>query len=134
MQITWLQLVIALLTLGLGAPSRATTLTVTDPAGQPLATVMVRERAADGPQLDTSDNGYPAPGVARLVAPEVTRFSDAGGHVEFAGRNAPMEYLVRKPGFQDLAIKLPAGTSTLGVTLQPETDPFRLAEARPASS
>ena len=45
------------------APAFATTLIVTDPAGQPLATVMVRERPADGPNLDTSDNGYPAPGV-----------------------------------------------------------------------
>ena len=79
-------------------PAPATQLTVTDPAGQPLATVMVRERPADGPQLDTSDNGYPAPGVSRTVAPEVTRFSDASGRVEFAERDASMEYLVRKPG------------------------------------
>ena len=54
------------------APSFATQLSVSDPAGQPLATVMVRERPADGPQLDTSDNGYPAPGVAHTVVP--------GGH------------------------------------------------------
>ena len=108
MQTNWLPLATALLTLSLGAPSLAATLTVTDPAGQPLATVMVRERPADGPQLDTSDNGYPAPGVARTVAPEITRFSDAAGRVEFADRDAPMEYLVRKPGYQDLAIKPPA--------------------------
>jgi len=123
-----------LLLLALSAPSFATTLTVTDPAGQPLATVMVRERRADGPNLDTSDNGYPAPGVARFVAPEITRFSDAAGRVEFADRSESMEYLVRKPGYQDLAVRPPLETRELAVTLVPETDPVKLAEAKPASA
>jgi streptogramin lyase len=124
----------ALLMLALGAPASAITVTVTDPAGQPLATVMVRERRADGPNLDTSDNGYQAPGVARVVVPEITRFSDASGRVAFADRTEPMEYLVRKPGFQDLAVKPLLETRELSVTLVPETDPLKLAEARPASS
>ena len=124
----------ALLLVPFSSPSLAINLTVKDAAGQPLATVMVRERPADGPQLDTSDNGYPAPGVARTVAPEITRFGDASGRVEFAARNAPMEYLVRKPGYQDLAIKPPVETRDTTVTLVPETDPVRLAEAKPASS
>jgi len=64
-------------------PAQAVTLVVSDPSGQALATVMVRERRADGPNLDTSDDGYPAPGVTHVVAPEITRFSDAEGHVEF---------------------------------------------------
>ena len=125
---------ITLVLMACSAPSFATHLTVTDPAGQPLATVMVRERPADGPQLDTSDDGYPAPGVARTVAPEVTRFSDATGRVEFAERDASMEYLVRKPGYQDVAIKPEVETRELNVTLVPETDPIRLAEAKPASA
>jgi len=124
----------ALLMLALCAPASAITVTVTDPAGQPLATVMVRERRADGPNLDTSDNGYQAPGVARVVTPEITRFSDAAGRVSFADRTEPMEYLVRKPGFQDLAVKPPLATRELALTLVPETDPLKLAEARPASS
>ena len=125
---------LALLMLALCAPASAITVTVTDPAGQPLATVMVRERRADGPNLDTSDNGYQAPGVARVVVPEITRFSDAAGRVAFADRTEPMEYLVRKPGFQDLAVKPLLETRELAVTLVPETDPVKLAEARPASS
>ena len=124
----------ALLMLALCAPASAITVTVADPAGQPLATVMVRERRADGPNLDTSDNGYQAPGVARVVTPEITRFSDAAGRVSFADRTEPMEYLVRKPGFQDLAVKPPLATRELALTLVPETDPLKLAEARPASS
>jgi len=124
----------AMLALALAAPASGTVLTVTDPSGQPLATVMVRERRADGPNLDTSDNGYQAPGVTRIVSPEITRFSDAAGRVEFADRSEPMEYLVRKPGYQDLAIKPQLQTRELAVTLVLETDPLKLAEARPASS
>ena len=125
---------IALLALALAAPVFATTLTVTDPAGQPLAMAMVRERRADGPGLDTSDDGYPEPGVAHVVEPEITRFGDAAARVEFADRELPMEYLVRKPGFQDLVLRPPPGGRELSVTLVPETDPLKLAEARPASS
>jgi streptogramin lyase len=124
----------AVLLLALSAPALATTLTVNDPSGQPLATVMVRERRADGPNLDTTDNGYQAPGVTRVVSPEITRFTDAAGRVEFADRSEPTEYLVRRPGYQDLATKPPLEQRELTVTLVPETDPVKLAEAKPASS
>jgi streptogramin lyase len=117
-----------------GLPAAATSLVVTDPAGQPLATVMVRERPAGGPNLDTSDNGYPAPGVAHTVPPEVTRFSDAAGQAEFAAREAPMNYLLRKPGYQELLVEPSAVQEQLVVSMEPETDPVKLAEARPASS
>lgn len=126
--------VAALLSLVTAAPAFATTLIVSDPSGQPLATVMVRERRADGPNLDTSDNGYQAPGITRIVSPEITRFADASGRVAFGDRSEPMEYLVRKPGYQDLAIKPPLEQRELAVTLVPETDPLKLAEAKPASS
>jgi virginiamycin B lyase len=131
---TMLRGTLTLLGLALGAPAFATTVTVTDAAGQPLATVMVRERRADGPNLDTSDNGYQAPGVTRIVSPEITRFTDAAGRVVFADRSEAMEYLVRKPGYQDLAVKPPLEQPELAVTLVPETDPLKLAEAKPASS
>jgi streptogramin lyase len=124
----------AVLLLSLTTPTLATTLTVNDPSGQPLATVMVRERRADGPNLDTSDGGYQAPGVTRVVSPEITRFTDAAGRVAFADRSEPMEYLVRRPGYQDLAIKPPVEQRELAVALVPETDPVKLAEAKPASS
>jgi len=117
-----------------GVPAAATSLVVTDPDGQPLATVMVRERPAAGPNLDTSDNGYQAPGVARTVAPEVTRFTDAAGRVEFAGRDAPMHYVLRKPGYQEQLLEPADVQQELIVALQPETDPVKLAEAMPASS
>ena len=49
------------------AGAHAATLTVTDTAGQSLATAKVREVAAAPKALDTSDNGYPAPGKVRRV-------------------------------------------------------------------
>ena len=128
------RVVLALPAAVLGTLCSATTLVVTDPAGQPLATAMVRERPAGGPNLDTSDNGYQAPGVARMVAPEVARFTDAAGRVAFSDRSAPMHYLVRKPGYQDLLVEPSPAQRELAVTLQPEADPVKLAEARPASS
>lgn len=131
---TMARAVAALLWLVTAPPAFATTLTVSDPSGQPLATVMVRERRADGPNLDTSDNGYQAPGITRIVSPEITRFTDASGRVAFDDRSEPMEYLVRKPGYQDLALKPPLEQRELAMTLMPETDPLKLAEAKPASS
>jgi virginiamycin B lyase len=115
-------------------PASATSLVVTDSAGQPLATVMVRERPAGGPNLDTSDNGYQTPGVARMVAPEVTRFTDVAGRVDFESRDAPMNYLLRKPGYQELLIEPSAVQQELAASMQAETDPVKLAEARPASA
>ena len=129
-----LNLFLAVALLPLAAPALAVTLVVKDPAGQPLATVMVRERPVGGPNLDTSDDGYPAPGVANTVLPEITRFSDAAGRLEFVERSEPMEYLVRKPGHQDLVVPLPTGATEASVILQPETDPVKRAEAKPASS
>jgi streptogramin lyase len=126
--------VAALLWLATATPVFATSLVVSDPSGQPLATVMVRERRAEGPGLDTSDNGYQAPGITRIVSPEITRFTDASGRVAFGDRGEPMEYLVRKPGYQDLALRPPLEPRELAVTLVPETNPLRLAEAKPASS
>lgn len=123
-----------LLLMATGVPAASTTVTVTDAAGQPLATTMVRERPAAGPNLDTSDDGYPAPGVAHTVLPEITRFTDAHGRVEFADRPEAMEYLVRRPGYRDRIAVPPAAPGGTDVTLEPETDPVKLAEARPASS
>ena len=120
--------------LALCAPAFAVTLAITDPAGQPLPTVMVRERPAAGPGLDTSDNGYPAPGVPHTVTAEITRFSDAAGRIEFADRSEAMAYVVRKPGYQDQILTPDPGTAEVAVALQPETDPFKLAEAKPANA
>jgi len=130
----WTLIALAGAQLVLATPASAIVVQVTGPAGEPLYPVMVRERPAEGPGLDTSDDGYPAPGVAHTVAREITRFSDPAGRIEFAGRDVPATYVVRKPGYQDQMVVPVPGSTELAVTLQPETDPLRLAEARPANA
>lgn len=125
----------ALAVLGLWAASAspAATLTVTDAAGQPLATAMVREVAAKPHALDTSDDGYPAPGHARTVDVDITRFTDAAGRASWPPRGVAVKYLVRKPGYRDASVEVALGQTVASVTLQRETDPKELAEAKPAN-
>jgi len=57
--------------------SLATTVIVSDNDGQPLATAMVTRTVIAADIVDTSDNGYPKPGLVNKVAPQHTRFTDA---------------------------------------------------------
>ncbi|MEO8124053.1 MAG: hypothetical protein ABI633_08390 [Burkholderiales bacterium] len=111
----------------------AATLIVTDEAGQPLATVKVREVTAAPRKLDTSDGGYPTPGRTNMVDVDITRFTDATGQATWADRDVAVRYLVRKPGYRDQSVNAVAGQAELSVALQRETDPFKLAEAKPAN-
>ena len=113
--------------------SHAATLTVTDSAGQPLATVMVREVVSVRPNPDKSDNGYPAPGKTHQVPPEVTRFTDNTGRASWPARTVAVKYLLRKPGYRDLTLEAAAGQPTARATMERETDPFKLAEAKPSN-
>ncbi|MBX3619890.1 MAG: hypothetical protein KF891_07880 [Rhizobacter sp.] len=113
--------------------AQAATLTVTDAGGAPLATAMVREVAAQPHPLDTSDHGYPAPGVARTVEVDITRFTDAAGRASWPARGVAVKYLVRKPGYRDASVEAAVGQATASVVLQRETDPAKLAEAKPAN-
>jgi virginiamycin B lyase len=115
------------------AGAHAATLTVTNTAGQLLATAKVREVAAAPKALDTSDNGYPAPGKVRRVDSEVTRFTDAAGRAGWPDRGAPVTYHVRKPGYRDASVSVAAGSAEVRVALEPETDAAKLAEAKPAN-
>ncbi|HRI17803.1 MAG TPA: hypothetical protein PL196_04690, partial [Burkholderiaceae bacterium] len=111
----------------------AAILTVTDPAGQPLATAKVREVVAAPRKLDTSDNGYPVPGRPQVVDIDITRFTDAAGRAAFADRGVAVTYLVRKPGYRDASIGAAAGQAEVRAALEPETDALKLAEAKPAN-
>ena len=111
----------------------AVTLSVTDAAGQPLATAMVREVAAVPRPRDISDNGYPAPGKANAVDVDITRFTDAAGRAAWLDRGVPVKLLVRKPGYQDASVDGGTAHAPLRVALQRETDANKLAEAKPAN-
>jgi virginiamycin B lyase len=115
------------------AGSHAVTLTVTDAAGQPLATAMVREVAAEPRKLDTSDNGYPTPGKTNTVDIDLTRFTDAAGRAGWPERGVAVRVLVRKPGYRDASVTAAAGQAALSVALERETEPLKLAEAKPAN-
>ena len=115
------------------AAADAATLIVTDAAGTPLATAMVRELVAAPRKLDTSDNGYPAPGRANTVDVDITRFTDAAGRATWPERGVAVKYLVRKPGYQDASVSATPDQATLAVALQRETDQLKLAEAKPAN-
>jgi streptogramin lyase len=112
----------------------AVTLTVTDEGAGPLATVMVTQRLADPARADASDGGYAAPGVPQKSDVQVTRFTDARGQVELAGRGAQTSYRLRKPGFRDLALDARAGDAPLSAVMLRETDPVALSEAKPANA
>jgi streptogramin lyase len=115
------------------AAAHSATLTVTDAAGQPLATVMAREIVAARPAPDTSDNGYPAPGKARVAPVDITRFTDAAGRAAWTPRDEAVKLLLRKPGFQDLTLDVPPGQPAVSAVMVRETDPVKLAEAKPAN-
>ena len=108
--------------------------TVTDPSGQALATVMVTQKLAQPNPADTSDGGYQQPGKAHRTDTEHSAFTDGTGRAQLPQRSGAAVYRLRKPGYQDRIINAAAGQSVLKATLQPETDPAKLAEARPASS
>lgn len=130
-----------LLWLALGAvvtifatPGHAAEVTVTDPSGQALATVMVTQKLAKRNPADTSDGGYQQPGQAHRTDTEHSAFTDGTGRAQLPQRSGAAVYRLRKPSYQDRIINAAAGQSVLKATLQPETDPAKLAEARPASS
>lgn len=127
------RLAVALAGIAAAGVAPAATLTVTDDSGQPLAIAMVREVAAAPRQRDTSDNNYPAPGKANTVDIEVTRFTSAAGRATWPEREVAVTYLVRKPGYRDASVTTVPGQTALSVALARETDPLKLAEAKPAN-
>lgn len=127
------RLLATLASIAAAAAAPAATLTVTDTAGQPLATAMVREVAAEPRKLDTSDNGYAAPGKANTVDIDITRFTDAAGRAVWPERKVAVTYLLRKPGYRDASVTAAAGQPALSVALERETDARKLAEAKPAN-
>ncbi len=139
------------------------TLSVTDEAGEPLPTAMVTQTLEAARKLDTADEGYATPGKTQVVDPEISRFTDAAGQVLLPDRSGVVNYRLRKPGFRDVTISVPeeqgvepgaaaaapavgsdsapavdpggdAQTILLTIAMERETDPFRLAEARPANA
>jgi streptogramin lyase len=113
----------------------ATTIVVTDNKGQPLATAMVTRSMAAGDDVDTSDNGYPQPGVVNTVAPQHTRFTDASGAVRFdsLSESGERSFRVRKQGYADAVVTAADDAASLEVTLEVLHDTQAIAESKPAN-
>ncbi len=114
--------------------TQAATLSVKDEGGTALATVMVTQSVTDARKLDTSDGGYATPGKAEIVDPEFTRFTDEAGAVTMPDRPSGLTYRFRKPGFRDVVVTTQPGETPPAAVMTRETDPFALAEAKPANA
>ena len=117
------------------ATTLAATVVVTDADGKPLAAAMVTLTVSGNDVVDTSDNGYPRPGLINKVAPQHTRFTTVDGIVNFGAADMPGEhsYRVRKQGYADATVKEEANTGTINVTLQALTSTRDIAESKPSN-
>ncbi len=132
-----MRIVLTLLTLVWAACStaNAATVTVTDAAGTPLATAMVTRTVSGSDRVDTSDNGYPRPGVVNTVIPQLTRFTGKDGTTTFEPLDVSGErsYRVRMQGFADATVTAANDDADLRVTLEPLTDPEKIADSKPSN-
>ena len=126
---------IAMLASLLPASLLATTLVVTGDDGNPLPTAMVTRSIVGADVVDTSDNGYPAPGLINSVVPQHTRFTNADGIVNFDTMDAVGErrFRVRKQGYADAVAASRGDEETIEVTLELLTDSKEIAESKPSN-
>ncbi len=115
-------------------PAAAAVISVTDQTGKPVAVAMVTQTAAHPAPRDTSDNGFQQAGKPQVVDIDVTAFTGNSGAAEIPNRMVATRYRVRKPGFRDAVIEVPAGQAAVRIALEIETDAFKLAEAKPANA
>ena len=127
--------VIALFTLLLPGIAQSATVVVSDAGGEPLVLAMVTRTVPDADIVDTSDNGYPSPGVVNTAAPQHTRFTSDDGSVVFESLDVDGErqYRVRKQGYADVTVSADGGDAELHVTLTALTDTREIAASKPAN-
>jgi virginiamycin B lyase len=117
----------------LTTPAGAVPITVKDPDGKPVPTVMVSRQPVRTAVIDTSDNGYPASGKRQQAYVELARFTDARGQTDIPAAEHPWKIRLRKPGYQDRSIEA-AELGSKAIVMEPERDPAALAEQQPANA
>ena len=117
----------------LASPAGAVPITVKDPEGKPVPTVMVSRQPVKPAVVDTSDNGYPASGRPQQAYIELARFTDAQGHADIPPAEHPWKIRLRKPGYQDLTV-MASDLSGKALVMAPEHDPAALAAQQPANA
>ena len=116
----------------MGLNALALSVTVKDPEGKPLTTVMVSRKPVSAAVVDTSDNGYPANGKEQQAYMELVRFTDVKGAAEISPAEHPWQLRLRKPGYQDLIV--PASEAGKPLVMQPEKLVSALAAQQPANA
>ena len=116
----------------IGSNAVAVPVTVRDPEGKPIATVMVSRQPVKPAAVDTSDNGYPASGKPQQAFIELARFTDAAGKADIPPADHPWKIRLRRPGYQDLTV--PSNALDKPLVMKPETDPAALAAQQPANA
>ena len=116
-------------------PLWAATVTVTNVDGEPLELAMVTRSIPGADVADTSDNGYPRPGLVNTAAPQHTRFTDIDGRVSFDALDVDGErrYRVRRQGYRDAVVTGADDVAEVRVRLEPLTDPIEIAASKPAN-
>lgn len=127
--------VIVAVALLLPALAPAATIVVKDEQGSPVATAMVTRMIRGADSVDTSDNGYPRPGIVNRVAPQHTRFTGVDGVVQFDPLDieGQRSFRIRQQGYRDVTVAAQDDSVSLDVTLQRMTDPREIAESKPAN-
>ena len=130
-----MRLFVSLLVCILPGLAAAATVFVTDAKGQPVATAMVTRSVPGRDVADTSDNGYPKPGLTNKAVPQHTKFTGTDGIVSFGPLDAAGErsYRVRKPGHADSVVTSADDDAELAVVLEPLTDPKAIAASKPSN-
>jgi virginiamycin B lyase len=117
----------------LASPVGAVPITVKDPDGKPVPTVMVSRQPVTVATVDTSDNGYPANGKPQQAYVELARFTDAQGQTDIPAAEHPWKIRLRKPGYQDRSV-LASELGSKAIVMAPERDSAALAEQQPANA
>lgn len=119
---------------GMAAAAQAATITVVAAGGKPLSTVMVTQTLTQPAAPDQSDRGYQQPGKPHVTDTEITGFTGNNGAINLPERRGDTRYRLRKPGYKDLTLEAPKGEAALRAVMELETDPFKLAAAKPANA
>ncbi|WP_034349131.1 hypothetical protein [Noviherbaspirillum massiliense] len=124
----------ALIAAGMAATVQAALITVVDSKGKPLPTVMVTQSMANPAPADRSDNGYQQPGKPHVADTDITAFTGSLGTANLPDRSGETSYRLRKIGYKEVTVRAPKGQAAIRATMEVETDPLKLAEAKPANA
>ena len=121
----------AILACTVALDSVATELIVRDTRGMPLSGAMVSRSFAQSEPADTSDNGYPAPGMRNIA--QGRRVSPDGRRGCGRARSWRCFDVGRATGVCDQRITAIRGDEQPELILEPEVDAQKLADSKPAN-